>query len=45
MKGRSPSICKLAFAPSICCGRKVTNCIPASCAPSTSRRSANNDKE
>jgi hypothetical protein len=44
-EGASQSICKLAFAPSTCFGRKVTDCIPASCAPSTSRRSANNDKE
>ncbi len=41
-KGRSQSIFRLAFAPSIYCVQRATNCIPASCAPSMSHRSADN---
>jgi AMP nucleosidase len=45
MKGLSQSICRLVFVRLIYFARRATSCIRASCAPSTSRRSANNDKE
>ncbi len=41
-KGRSQSTFRLVFAPSIYCVQRATNCIPASCAPSMSHRSADN---
>lgn len=41
MKGRSPSTCRSASAPSTCCAPRAIACTRASCAPSTSRRSGN----